>query len=71
MATKPPLSSPFPQGVARPAQRALATIGVTRLEQTTRFTEQELQSLHGMGPKAIRLIKAALKHQGKALARPR
>jgi len=49
--------------------RALASIGVTRLDQVTRFTEAELLALHGMGPKALKAIKAALHARGKALAR--
>lgn len=64
-----PATSPFPKGVAAPAQRALASIGVTRLEQITRYTEAELMELHGMGPHAMKAIKAALKAQGKSLAR--
>ena len=59
----------FPKGVAKPALRALASVGVTRLDQVTRLTETELAELHGMGPKAIGLIKAALRAQGKSLAR--
>jgi predicted flap endonuclease-1-like 5' DNA nuclease len=59
----------FPKGVAKPALRALASIGVTRLDQITRFTESELLALHGMGPKAIRIIKAALLAKGKSLAK--
>jgi hypothetical protein len=71
MTTQPqrPQPSDFPKGVSKPAQRALASVGITRMEQTTRFTEKELGALHGMGPKAIRLIKAALAREGKALAK--
>lgn len=61
--------SPFPKGVAAPAVRALASIGVTRLDQVTRFTQRELLALHGMGPKALGLIEAALKARGKSLAK--
>src|SRR5262245_22077424 len=50
----------FRRGVSKRALRALASIGVTRLDQVTRFTEAELLALHGMGPKAIGIIKAAL-----------
>ena len=32
----------FPKGVSRPAIRALASVGVTELDQLTRFTEAEL-----------------------------
>jgi predicted flap endonuclease-1-like 5' DNA nuclease len=61
--------SAFPKGVARPAQRAIASLGVTRLDQVTRFTEDQLMALHGMGPKAMRIIKAALRAQRKSLAK--
>jgi hypothetical protein len=58
----------FPKGVARPAIRALASLGVTELDQLTRFTEAELKALHGMGPKALGVLKTALAARGKALA---
>ena len=53
--------------MGRPAQRALASVGITSVDQTTRLTESELKKLHGMGPKAIGLIKAELKRRGKSL----
>ncbi len=62
------LESAFPKGVSSPALRALASVGVGRLDQVTRFSETELLALHGMGPKALGLIKAALRAQGKSLA---
>jgi len=58
----------FPKGVSNPAKRALASVGVTELDQLTRFTEAELAKLHGMGPKALGILKAALAERGKALA---
>lgn len=60
--------SALPKGLGKPATRALATIGVSRLEQVTRFSEAQLLALHGVGPKAIRILKAALEAQGKSLA---
>jgi predicted flap endonuclease-1-like 5' DNA nuclease len=65
------LASAFPKGIGKPALRALASAGLDRLDQMTRVTEGELLALHGMGPKAIGIIKAALRTQGKALAKPR
>ena len=62
------LEPAFPRGVASPALRALASVGVSRLDQVTRFSETELLALHGMGPKALGIIKAALRAQGKSLA---
>jgi hypothetical protein len=61
--------SAFPKGVSKPALRALASVGVTRLDQVTRFTEAELLALHGMGPKAIGIIKAALLARGKSFSK--
>ena len=63
--------TPFPTGVAKPAQRALASIGVTRLDQLTRVTRAELLALHGMGPQALRALEDALRAQGKSLAKER
>lgn len=60
-------ASPFPKGVARPAQRALASIGVYRLDDVMTYTERELLALHGMGPTALEAIKAALQSEGKSL----
>ncbi|MDX1417327.1 MAG: DUF1801 domain-containing protein [Candidatus Promineifilaceae bacterium] len=61
-------SSNWPQGVAKPAQRALAAAGYTRLEQLTAVTESELLELHGVGPKAIRHLQTALHAQGLSFA---
>ena len=54
----------FPREVAKPAQRALATVGVTQMQQLSGFTEAEIAALHGMGPKALGALKAALHAQG-------
>lgn len=59
----------LPKGISKPAQRALASVGVSRLDQVTRFTEAQLMALHGMGPKAIGIIKAALDAEGKSLSK--
>jgi hypothetical protein len=60
--------SALPNGIAKPALRALASVGISRLDQVTRLTESQLLALHGVGPKAIGIIKAALGAQGKSLA---
>ena len=51
----------FPSGVAQPALRALASAGYTNLDQLTKVKEADLLQLHGMGPKAISSLRAALK----------
>jgi len=58
----------FPPGLAQPALRALAAAGYTRLEQLSSVTEAELLKLHGMGPKALGLIRNALHARGLAFA---
>jgi hypothetical protein len=60
----------LPAGLAQPAVRALTEAGCTRLDQLTRVKEAELLKLHGMGPKAIGLIRGALKARGKSFAQP-
>ena len=62
-------SQDFPPGVARPALRALASVGITRLDHCTNWTEADLAQLHGMGPKALGLISAALQAKGKSFAK--
>ena len=57
----------LPAGLSRPALRALAGAGIRTLEQLTEFTEDELLDLHGMGPKGVRTIRAALAERGEAL----
>jgi DNA-directed RNA polymerase alpha subunit len=59
-----------PMDLGRPAHRALAAAGITRLEQFTSISEEELLKLHGIGPKAIRIIKESLCKNGLAFAKP-
>jgi predicted Fe-Mo cluster-binding NifX family protein len=51
-----------------PAQRALEGAGYTRLEQLTSVTEAELLALHGMGPKALGILREALAARGLKFA---
>lgn len=55
--------TPLPKTSA-PAQRALDSIGVASLEDLTRHTEKEVLALHGMGPKAIRILREAMSAHG-------
>lgn len=50
--------------IGRPANAALMSIGVTTLAQIARMSKRELLDLHGVGPKAIRLLEEALIEQG-------
>ena len=54
----------FPPGIARPALRALFAAGLTTLDQLARKSEADVSKLHGMGPKAIVVLRAALKAKG-------
>ncbi len=53
----------FPKGMAAPALRALFAAQLYNLEMLTKVSEDELSQLHGMGPKAISLLKAALEQK--------
>jgi len=50
----------FPAAIAAPALRALYAAGYRKLEDVVKITDAELLSLHGMGPKAVRLIREAI-----------
>lgn len=54
--------------ISQPAVRALAGVGVHRLEQLTGFSEEEIRELHGMGPKALGILRQALADKGLAFA---
>lgn len=71
MNTKPNPDSAFDRlpGLSNPARRALAAAGYTRLEQLTRVAEAELLKLHGMGPKGISVLRAALRARGLSFAK--
>ena len=59
----------LPDGIAKPATRALAGAGITRLAQLANISEAKLAQLHGVGPKAIGIIRDALKKQGMSFAK--
>lgn len=50
--------------ISKPATRALNQIGITTLEQVASRSEEELLSLHGVGPKAIKTLQVALNEKG-------
>ena len=54
--------------IGRPATRALASIGVTRLAQLTTMREADLLALHGVGPRAVAILRAALAERGQSFA---
>lgn len=52
--------------IGKVATRALANLGYTRYHQLTRVTRSELLRIHGMGPKAIRILEEELSGRGLA-----
>ena len=64
-------ASAFPKGMGQPALRALATLGISEVDQAAEFTERQLLALHGMGPKAIGILREALHAKGKSFAEPK
>ncbi|MFK7603502.1 hypothetical protein ACI3L1_14955 [Deinococcus sp. SM5_A1] len=67
----PPAPKPWlPPGLSAPARRALAGAGIDTAEQLTAHTEKEVLSLHGLGPKALGPLRAALAASGLQFALP-
>jgi hypothetical protein len=50
-----------------PATRALEAAGCQGLSQVAELSEAELLALHGMGPKAVRIVREALAAKGLSL----
>lgn len=58
----------LPRAIGAPATRALTAAGLTRLEQLDGMARRELLALHGVGPKAVRILDEALTERGTGLA---
>ena len=54
----------LPRTIGRPAMNALQHVGIDRLERVATLTEAELLRIHGVGPKAVRILRAALAERG-------
>lgn len=59
-------SNQFPKSMGRPANTALVANGITSFELVAEHSESELLALHGVGPKAIRILKEELNKQNLA-----
>ena len=65
-----PNTWPWPKkGMSQPAHRALMNAGYTTLEQLNGVSESELAKLHGMGPKALRVLQSALAEKGMTFSK--
>ncbi|MBE2182365.1 MAG: hypothetical protein IAE89_02965 [Anaerolineae bacterium] len=61
--------SDFPKGLAQPALRALQGAGIQNLEQLSKFSEVEIEELHGIGPNALNKLRDALEAKGMGFKR--
>ncbi|MCE9597069.1 MAG: DUF1801 domain-containing protein [Spirochaetia bacterium] len=55
-------TSPF-ETLAAPAQRALGNAKIKSLNQLSKFTENQIATLHGMGPNALSKLKILMQKQ--------
>jgi len=56
----------LPRAIGRPATNALHGAGIATLAQVAQRTPEEIGALHGVGPKAVRLLDEALRDAGIA-----
>lgn len=56
--------TPLPGKISNPAKRGLASAGILTLEDLKRFTENEVASLHGVGPTCLKLLQQAMAGAG-------
>ena len=54
--------------IGRPANSALLAAGITTLAQVVAHSQRDLLALHGVGPKAVRILAAALAERDLAFA---
>jgi DNA-directed RNA polymerase alpha subunit len=57
------MRTPLPK-ISAPAQRALSAQGITCLDELVKYSEKEVSSLHGMGNKAMTILREALDDAG-------
>lgn len=60
--------SELPAAMGKVARRELALHGLTRLDQFDGVSAKELLAIHGVGPKAIRILREHLEPDGRHLA---
>ena len=57
----------FPRAIGRPATGALLAAGYADLAQLDGMTAADLLALHGVGPKAVAVLREALAQRGLSL----
>lgn len=65
------MNTPLPKSIGRPATAALEAANITSLEDLNKITEKEIAALHGIGPKALRILKEALDENKMCLLTPK
>lgn len=55
----------LPNEIGKTAARELSAHGVTSLARVATHSKEELLAIHGVGPKAIRILDAALAAKGR------
>lgn len=68
MANEGTEATEFPLGIGKVAHRELAVNGYTRYEELTKVTSAEILAIHGVGPKAVRILEEELTARGLAFA---
>jgi predicted flap endonuclease-1-like 5' DNA nuclease len=60
----------LPNEIGKTAARELSIHGITSLEQVASHSAKELLAIHGVGPKAVRILGEALAQEGLAFQEP-
>jgi predicted flap endonuclease-1-like 5' DNA nuclease len=60
----------LPNEIGKTAARELSLNGVTSLEQVAHHSRERLLAIHGLGPKAIRILDEALAAKGLGFKDP-
>ncbi|MFJ4176065.1 hypothetical protein [Microbacterium sp. NPDC089696] len=62
------IDSDLPAAMGKVARRELAHHGFTTLDQFDGASARELLAIHGVGPKAVRILREHLEQEGRSLA---
>ena len=65
------MSTLIPSSIGSPAINALEAVGITCVEDLAKISEAELEQLHGVGPKAIGILKNTLTENNLCLLTPK
>lgn len=60
----------LPNEIGKTAARELSLNGITNLGQVAHHSREELLAIHGVGPKAIRILEGALAAKGLGYNEP-